>query len=202
MITGEMPSGPQPLARLNGNWRARWPAAWRRIEGGAARPAGDFIRLLEGGATPILMKRSSLLAVSAAALVVVVLAAWYIRSSPARGEAPIEETSTAVLPIVSPSTGADAEYFADALTEELSLTAAKIRGLRVIGPESAFRFKGSRLEPREIARQLARPLPPLRQRTREWRRRSHSGSAHASSGGIEAWAQEYDRDGPGEQRQI
>lgn len=65
-----------------------------------------------------------------------------------------EVSSIAVLPFANNAADPDNEYFADGITEELITGLAKIGSLRVVSRASAFRFKNSREDPREIGRQL------------------------------------------------
>lgn len=74
-----------------------------------------------------------------------------------RTEALIEsygDRSIAVLPFLNMSTDVEQEYFADGISEDLLNHLAKIPQLRVISRSSAFSFKGSNLDVREIARRL------------------------------------------------
>lgn len=60
--------------------------------------------------------------------------------------------SLAVLPFQR--LGPTPEYFSDGFTEELLHALGQVRGLRVVGPESAFQFKNSELAPQVIGRKL------------------------------------------------
>jgi len=62
--------------------------------------------------------------------------------------------SIAVLPFADMSPAGDQEYLSDGIAEELLNLLAKIRELRVISRTSAFSFKGTALNVREIAGQL------------------------------------------------
>lgn len=62
--------------------------------------------------------------------------------------------SVAVLPFVAMSSGADDEYFADGLTEEILNSLASLPELLVTARTSAFYFKGTDLPVPEIAAQL------------------------------------------------
>jgi TolB-like protein len=58
--------------------------------------------------------------------------------------APVQDIpSIAVLPFANRSAGAEDEYFADGLADELLGMLAKIRGLRVAARTSSFRFRGT-----------------------------------------------------------
>ena len=62
--------------------------------------------------------------------------------------------SIAVLPFENMSGDASQDYFADAMTEEMTSDLAKIGALRVISRTSAMHFKGSSRTAPEIAREL------------------------------------------------
>ena len=62
--------------------------------------------------------------------------------------------SVAVLPFVDLSPQQDQEYFCDGLAEELLNALTRIRGLRVASRTSAFQFKGTSTDVREIGRRL------------------------------------------------
>ena len=65
-----------------------------------------------------------------------------------------EIASVAVLPFVNNGSDPENEYFADGITDELIAGLAKVGALRVVSRASAFRFKGSNLDPSEIGAQL------------------------------------------------
>jgi serine/threonine protein kinase/Tfp pilus assembly protein PilF len=62
--------------------------------------------------------------------------------------------SIAVLPFVNRSGDSDNEYFSDGLSEDLINALSRLPGLQVASRTSAFRFRGSDLDIREIGRQL------------------------------------------------
>ncbi len=67
--------------------------------------------------------------------------------TPARG-------SIAVLPFIDLSPEGDQEYFSDGMTEELITTLSMVDGLKVAGRTSAFQFKGSNPDIREVRERL------------------------------------------------
>ena len=75
-------------------------------------------------------------------------------ASPA--EAPVQAAakSIAVLPFADMSSGKDQEYFADGLSEELLNLLAKIPDLRVAARTSAFKFKGEKIDVKDVAQKL------------------------------------------------
>lgn len=64
------------------------------------------------------------------------------------------EKSIAVLPLLNESGDSGDEYFSDGLSEELIAALAHIEGLKVIGRNSSFRFKGSKEESDVIGEKL------------------------------------------------
>jgi TolB-like protein/Tfp pilus assembly protein PilF len=65
-----------------------------------------------------------------------------------------QRPSIAVLPFEDMSSGHDQEYLCDGIAEELIQVLTRIEGLRVVARTSAFAFKGSRADVREIGRKL------------------------------------------------
>jgi TolB-like protein len=76
---------------------------------------------------------------------------WFVQH---RHTAASTEMTLAVLPIQILGGDSSAEYLADGVTTELSGALKKIPGLQVAGDLSTFRFKGTRTDPADIARQL------------------------------------------------
>ena len=66
----------------------------------------------------------------------------------------LSQKSVAVLPLLNESGGPDDEYFSDGLSEELIAALAQIKGLKVIGRSSSFRFKGQKEDSRSIGEKL------------------------------------------------
>ena len=68
--------------------------------------------------------------------------------------AAIPAKSIAVLPFANDSGDPDQRYFSDGLTEDLIIALNQYSGLKVIGRESSFRFRGTALDSRAIGRKL------------------------------------------------
>jgi serine/threonine-protein kinase len=66
----------------------------------------------------------------------------------------LSQKSIAVLPLLSETGGSDEEYFSDGLSEELIAALAQVKGLKVIGRNSSFRFKGQKEDSRSIGEKL------------------------------------------------
>jgi adenylate cyclase len=62
--------------------------------------------------------------------------------------------SVAVLPFVNLTSDPADQYFSDGLTDEITDSLARVKGLRVIARSSAFQFKGKRVDIREVGRLL------------------------------------------------
>ncbi len=76
------------------------------------------------------------------------------RPSVIAARAAARKASVAVLPFVNMSGDADAEFFSDGISEELTHALAAVDGLDVVARASAFAFKGSGTGVREIGRLL------------------------------------------------
>jgi TolB-like protein len=64
------------------------------------------------------------------------------------------QRSVAILPFDNMSPEAESEYFSDGITEEITNSLARIRDLRVAARTSAFTFRASRADVREIGDKL------------------------------------------------
>ena len=66
----------------------------------------------------------------------------------------LSQKSVAVLPLLNESGSPDDEYFSDGLSEELISALAQVKGLKVIGRSSSFRFRGQKEDSRSIGEKL------------------------------------------------
>jgi len=66
----------------------------------------------------------------------------------------ISKASIAVLPFENMSSDPENEYFSDGITEEIINALTKIKGLRVAARTSSFRFKGEKIDIREVGEML------------------------------------------------
>ena len=64
------------------------------------------------------------------------------------------QKSIAVLPLLNESGNSGDEYFSDGLSEELISALAQIKGLKVIGRSSSFRFKDKKEDSKSIGEKL------------------------------------------------
>jgi serine/threonine protein kinase/Tfp pilus assembly protein PilF len=82
------------------------------------------------------------------------VAALLLRSGNAGSAKDPPHYALAVLPFENLDRELDSQYYADGITEELINAFTKVREFRVISRASSFRFKGSSLAIRDIAKQL------------------------------------------------
>jgi TolB-like protein/DNA-binding winged helix-turn-helix (wHTH) protein len=140
----------------------------------------------EPGARPA--KRRGWLIGAAAALVAGLVAAWFLREG---GRESPDAPRLAVLALTTPRAG-DAGL-ADGLTEELTVSLARVPGLRVVARNSAMQFKSGDAELGEAAEALgASHLVTGSVRKNGERLRISVHLAEAASGN-EIWAETYDR---------
>ncbi|MEO9002831.1 MAG: hypothetical protein ABI287_14850 [Rhodanobacter sp.] len=104
------------------------------------------------------------------------------------------EKSIAVLPLVNESGDPHQDYFSDGLSEELISSLAQIKGLKVIGRSSSFRFKGDDHDSRQIGEALG--VATLLEGTvrRQGKRVRIVAELINAADGRELWSQTYDRE--------
>jgi TolB-like protein/Flp pilus assembly protein TadD len=68
--------------------------------------------------------------------------------------ATLSQKSIAVLPLLNESRDPDDDYFSDGLSEELIAALAQVKGLKVIGRSSSFRFKDKKEDSKTIGEKL------------------------------------------------
>ena len=107
---------------------------------------------------------------------------------------PISQKSIAVLPLLNESGDPGDEYFSDGLSEELIAALAQIRGLKVIGRSSSFRFKDRKEEPKAIGEKLG--VATLLEGTvrKQGERVRIVAELINAADGIELWTQTFDRE--------
>ncbi len=79
---------------------------------------------------------------------------WYSKSSATGAALPGTKPSIAVLPLQNLSNDPQNDYFSDGMTEEIGTKLARIHELSVISNYAAARFKGTKLDPAQIGREL------------------------------------------------
>jgi eukaryotic-like serine/threonine-protein kinase len=107
-------------------------------------------------AEPPLEPRRKLLPLltAAAALLVALAAGWWWRDASPPASSNGREASIAVMPFVNQSPEPDSEYFSDGMTDELISALTRVRGLKVVGRSSVFRFKGTDYDIQEVGERL------------------------------------------------
>jgi len=73
----------------------------------------------------------------------------------AASKAASDKPSIAVLPFVNMSGGAEQEYFADGLTEDIITALSHFSGLTVIARTSSFLYKGQKVDTKRVAKELS-----------------------------------------------
>ncbi|HEX2138943.1 MAG TPA: hypothetical protein VHG33_04440, partial [Woeseiaceae bacterium] len=122
-----------------------------RAETGTSRPPG------KSGRAPRLRQAGAWVTVAVAALLVV--AGWLVTNretarEPPVADPPLAENGIVVLPFVNLSDDPELEYFSDGLSEELMHRLASVEALAVVARTSAFAFKGTNMDVRDIGRAL------------------------------------------------
>jgi TolB-like protein/tRNA A-37 threonylcarbamoyl transferase component Bud32/Tfp pilus assembly protein PilF len=120
--------------------------------------------------------------------------AWWMlgrRDAPAGGVPP---NSLAVLPLtLSGGDSADA-YFADGITEELTIALSRVPSLRVASSTSAFAMRGRGADVREVARQLGVANVLAGSVRRGGDRVRVAVQLTSASDGLVRWAESYERE--------
>lgn len=111
------------------------------------------------------------------------------------GRSPIEGMpSIAVLPPADMSPGRDQDYFCEGMAEEIINALAKIRGLHVASRTSAFQFKGTKLDSREIGRRLGVSTLLEGSVRRAGDRLRITAQLIDVANGYHLWSEQYDRE--------
>jgi adenylate cyclase len=75
-------------------------------------------------------------------------------TSKRKNSAPTTGPSIAIMPLLNLTDDADQDYFGDGLTEELTAEFARYQEFQVIAAQSTMQFKGRKVDPKEIGRNL------------------------------------------------
>ncbi len=120
-----------------------------------------------------------------------------LRHSSGSGSGPIAPAnptpSIAVLPFVNMSGDADNEYFSDGWSEDLINALSRLPGLHVASRTSAFRFRGSDLDIRQIGRQLEVATIVEGSVRRAGARLRVTAQLVNAENGYHLWSERYDR---------
>ncbi len=98
-------------------------------------------------------RRPLALVLSAAALVLAAVAVFFVLRPPSPVAPPEDFRSVAVLPFTNLSAAPD-QYLADGVTEELTYALTQLPNLKVAARTSAFQFRDTSLDVREIGRRI------------------------------------------------
>ena len=104
-----------------------------------------------------------------------------------------ESRSIAVLPFENQS-GADDEYFADGVTDEILNALAQVKGLRVAARSSCFAFKGRREDPRAVGERLGVTTVLEGTLRRAGQRLRVTVQLVNVADGMQLWSERYDRE--------
>jgi TolB-like protein/DNA-binding winged helix-turn-helix (wHTH) protein/Tfp pilus assembly protein PilF len=124
-------------------------------------PAGDgaTVRDQSGvdpgpGPAPSGRWRPVVLLVLAALFAVAIVSGYVARSRLSTGSGKARVTSIAVLPLTNVNNDAAVEYLCEGISESLINRLSQLPGVKVIARDSAFRYKGTRVDLKEVASAL------------------------------------------------
>jgi TolB-like protein len=103
-------------------------------------------------------------------------------------------SSLAVLPFANVGSGAETEYFADGLTDELTDLLSRTEGLRVVARSSAYQYKGKVGDAREIGKHLKADVLLEGSVRKEGRRLRISAQLVDVHSGYQIWSQTDERE--------
>jgi serine/threonine-protein kinase len=108
--------------------------------------------------------------------------------------APPPVRSLLVIPFANQGGDADTEFLSDGLSEELIHTLNALEGLRVVGRTSAFSFKGTTEDVREIGRRLGVEVVLEGSVRRAGRRLRITAQLTGVSDGLQIWSERFERE--------
>ncbi|MDH5196471.1 MAG: protein kinase [Gemmatimonadota bacterium] len=128
---------------------------------------------------------------------VVIAGALWLGRGP--GAAPVTTSASdnraiAVLPFINVGGGADDEYFADGMTDELTSALAKVPDLRVAARSSAFTFKGRTVDAREVGQRLSVTHVLEGSVRRSGSRLRVSAQLVNAADGLQQWSETFERE--------
>jgi len=133
-------------------------------------------------------------AIAAAFTLLLVAAAAFLFFSRAKSVIAAPMRSVAVLPLVNTSGDPNNEYFSDGLSAELIAVLAKIPGLKVIGRNSSFLFKGKSGDTASIGQKLGVAQLVQGSVLRQGNRVRIIAEMIRASDGAALWSETYDRE--------
>jgi len=140
---------------------------WVRAEADAAREAGTLVQAsLDGTIAPMPFNQIQCADLGGAADLVIssgwpkllasvqALAGAAVATKPEPAPSRKQQVSVCVLPFANMSGDAEQEYFSDGISEDITTDLSKVSALEVIARNTAFQFKGQRIDVSEVARKL------------------------------------------------
>ena len=104
------------------------------------------------------------------------------------------ETSIAVLPFVNVSADPEYDFFGDGLADELIVALSKLERVRVVARTSAFSFKGTQADVRQIAEKLGVNLVLEGSVRKSGTRLRVTADLVNAVDGCQVWSERYDRE--------
>jgi TolB-like protein/DNA-binding winged helix-turn-helix (wHTH) protein len=105
--------------------------------------------------------------------------------------AEVPSVSLVVLPLKSEAGAAD-DWFADAITTDLTVSMGRMSGSFVIGPGTAFTYKGKEADPRDVARELGVRYVVLGSTRHDGDRIRLNLAMVDGESGVQQWGQQFD----------
>ncbi len=102
--------------------------------------------------------------------------------------------SVAILPFDNMSTEPESEYFSDGITEEITNSLARVKDLKVAARTSAFTFRSSRADVREIGKKLGVAYVVEGSVRRAGERLRITAQLIDASNGYHLWSERFDRE--------
>lgn len=163
-------------------------------EAAAASHSAQAAPPREVPATSVRSTPRALLAAGILALLVTALAVWLSRTGTHPASAAPRVNSIAVLPLDNLSGDPSEEFFADGLTDQLITDLGAVGSLRVISRTSVMRYKGTKEDLPEIARELKVDAIVEGSVVRSGDRVRVTARLLQASTDQHLWAETYDRD--------
>ena len=113
----------------------------------------------------------------------------------ARGQSVLpDKPSIAVLPFTNMSGDPEQEYFSDGITEDIITALSRLRWFFVIARNSAFAYKGKRIDVRQVGRELGVRYVLEGSVRRSGQRLRITGQLFDATTGTHIWSERYDRE--------
>jgi TolB-like protein/Tfp pilus assembly protein PilF len=159
-----------------------------RIPKGSYVPTFERVGIVITPAAPPRQRRWTIPAAVAGIVVLAGVLFWV------KGTGIARTSSLAVLPFANVGSDAEAEYFADGLTDELTDILGRTEGLRVVARSSAYQYKGKVGDAREIGGRLQADVLLEGSVRKEGRRLRISAQLVDAHSGYQLWSQTAERE--------